>query len=347
MDYLKASLLHEAPQPSMLVSTGSSELNSLLGGGIHRSLFYYFYGEKTLIEDLLNHLTINALKPNEEGNPKVAYMLMNNYRKERVNLGLEELAELSEDSGFQIWEAMQRLRMFTASSADQQAQLTAELKRFLEQEENVSLVIVNGIFKLHLDDARKRERHKVWEMVQRSITGLRQSCMIHGVPLVGSGREAMRQGSLNPQPESSSYLRHTANVIVYLRGRQQESIFNRAYLLDHPIRRPGSAEYRYRVDETLGRETKPFRQSYQEILERLRKELREPLIDKDRKTAFDYMLKTWSEEIGAMSYAESFKILDLMLLVSSLENHRLLYEAIEKLNHHDELLTKLMGDLAT
>jgi hypothetical protein len=67
MDYLKASLLHEAPQPSMLVSTGSSELNSLLGGGIHRSLFYYFYGEKTLIEDLLNHLTINALKPNLRG----------------------------------------------------------------------------------------------------------------------------------------------------------------------------------------------------------------------------------------------------------------------------------------
>jgi hypothetical protein len=343
MDYLKASLLYETTQKAISISTGSAELNNLLGGGIHRNLFYYFYGKKHLIEDLFNHLTINALKPNEEGNPKVAYMLLNNYRKERVNLGLEELAELAEDSGFQIWEAMQRLRMFTASSADQQAQLSSELVRFLEEEENVSLVIVDGIFKLHFDDARKRERHRVWEKVQRSISGLRQSCMMHGVPLVGSGRSTMRQGSLNPQPESSSYLRHIANVIVYLRGRQRESLYNRAYLLDHPHRRPESAEYRYKVDETLGRETKPFRQSYQEILERLRKELREPLIDRDRKTAFDYMLKVWSEEIGAMSYAESFKILDLMLMVSAIENHRLLYEAIEKLNDHDELLKKLTG----
>lgn len=340
MDYQKASHLLEETKKTLPVSTGSKELDDLLGG-IHPSFFYYFYGKKPLIEELFKHLTINALKPNHIGRPKVAYMLLNNYRKERVNLGIEDLAELAEESGYQIWEAMNRLRMFTASSADQQAQQVNDLERFLVEEQNVSLVLVNGIFKLHHDDARKRDRHRVWEEVQRSITGLRQSCMKREIPLVASGRGTPRRGSLNPQPESSSYLRHTANVIIYLRARESESLYKRAFLLDHPLRRPGSIEYCYRVDEKLGRETKPFRQSYQEILDRLRRELRDPLINKDRKTAFDHLIVAWSEEIGAMSYAESFKVLDLMLMVSSLENRKLLDEAIDRLNEHGEAIKKL------
>ena len=340
MDYQKASHLLEETRNTYTVSTGSKELDNLLGG-IHPSFFYYFYGHKPLIEELFKHLTINALKPNQMGRPKVAYMLLNNYRKERVNLGIEDIAELAEESGYQLWEAMSRLRMFTASSADQQAQQAHDLEHFLIEEKNVSLVLVNGIFKLHHDDARKRDRHRVWEEVQRSITELRQSCMKRGIPLVASGRETPRRSSLNPQPESSSYLRHTANVIIYLRARQRDSLYKRAFLLDHPLRRPGSTEYRYRVDEKLGRETKPFRQSYQEILDRLRRELRDPLVDRERKTAFDHLITAWSEEIGAMSYAESFKVLDLMLMVSSLENRKLLDEAMSKLTEHGEALKKL------
>jgi hypothetical protein len=269
-------------------------------------------------------------------------MLLNNYRKERVNLGIAELAELAEDSGFQIWEAMKNIRVFTASSADQQSMLAAELEHFLETEEHVSLVLIDGIFKLHHDDARKRGRHRVREEIQRSITHLRQQCMARGVPLVSSGRPIKRSGSLLPQPESSSFLRHTANSIVYLRSRQRDSPYNRAILLDHPFKEPGFVEYNYRVDETLGRETKPFRQSFQEIVERMRKECRAPLIDKAKKTAFDHLLEVWASELGAMSYSESFKLLDLIFLVSVLENRSLVGKAIQKLETHEEMLRRLM-----
>lgn len=272
---------------------------------------------------------------------------MNNYRKERVNLGIEELAELAEESGFHIWESMKRLRMFTASSADQQALLAEELEQFLRSEENVSLVLVDGIFKLHHDDARKRERHRVREEAQRSISSLRQQCLMRGIPIVSSGRQIIKSGSLMPQPESSSFLRHTANVIVYLRARQRDSFFNRAFLLDHPIRGPGSVEYRFRVEEELGRETKPFRQSFQEVVERLRKELRDPLIDTGRKAAFDHHLEAWASELGAMSYAESFKLMDLMLMVSILENRRLLEKMLDRLDVYEERLHKLSEDKTT
>jgi RecA/RadA recombinase len=343
MDYVSAvELLH--PTTTRTISTGSHELDSLLGGGIRDGLFYYFYGKRRLVEELFRYLAVNALRHNEKGSPKVAYMLMNNYRKERVNLGIEELAELAEESGFHIWESMKRLRMFTASSADQQALLAEELDEFLRGEENVSLVLVDGIFKLHHDDARKRERHRVREEVQRSIVRLRQQCMERGIPMVSSGRQTRRKGSLMPQPESSSFLRHTANVIVYLRARQRGSLYNRAFLLDHPIRGPESIEYRYRVEEKLGRETRPFRQSFQETVERLRKELRDPLIDTGRKAAFDHHLEAWASELGAMSYAESFKLMDLMLIVSILENRRLLEEVLERLDLYEERLRRLADD---
>jgi hypothetical protein len=343
MDYVSAvELLH--PTTTRTISTGSHELDSLLGGGIRDGLFYYFYWKRRLVEELFRYLAVNALRHNEKGSPKVAYMLMNNYRKERVNLGIEELAELAEESGFHIWESMKRLRMFTASSADQQALLAEELDEFLRGEENVSLVLVDGIFKLHHDDARKRERHRVREEVQRSIVRLRQQCMERGIPMVSSGRQTRRKGSLMPQPESSSFLRHTANVIVYLRARQRGSLYNRAFLLDHPIRGPESIEYRYRVEEKLGRETRPFRQSFQETVERLRKELRDPLIDTGRKAAFDHHLEAWASELGAMSYAESFKLMDLMLIVSILENRRLLEEVLERLDLYEERLRRLADD---
>jgi len=176
MEYVTASQLLEASQKTEPTSTGSPELDTLLGGGIHRGFFYLFYGEETLIDTLFQHLTTHALKTNDRGRPKTIYMLAGNYCKERTNLSIEELAELAEDSGYHMEEALRRVQIFTASSADQQAFLVHRLADLLERESNVSLVLVRGIFKLHSDEVRIRDRHVVQEEVQRSISRLRQLC---------------------------------------------------------------------------------------------------------------------------------------------------------------------------
>jgi hypothetical protein len=326
------------------LSTGSPELDNLIDS-IKPSLFYLFYGEKQLIEFLFLHLVTNALNRNSRGCPTVAYMLLGNYRRERTNLSVEELAYLVEDAGFQMWEAMQRIQIFTASSADQQTLLVEELIKLLEREDNISLVIVRGIYKLAKDDARVRNRHVVWEEIQRSMIQLSQICARRGIPIVASGREVKIKGKVLPQPESSSFLRHLANVIIYLRKRQKDSQYNRAFLVDHPVKALGSVQYRFKVNEKLGRETKPFRQSFQELVERLRREFREPLINKNRKTAFDLLLQVWVSELGAMSYAESFKILDLMLLVSGIENRRLIADILRHQQIQDMKLKRISEGL--
>lgn len=327
-------------QQDSQLSTGSPELDKLVGG-IQNSLFYFFYGEKQLMEILFQHMTVNALATNDKGKPIVVYMLLGNYRKERTNLGLEELAELIEDSGFHMWEALKRVQIFTASSADQQALLVQSLIDLVSEENNVSLVIVRGIYKLAKDDPRIRNRHVVYEEIQSSINSLRNICAEKRIPIVASGRTSEEKTKRKPMPESSLFLKHCANVIIYLRGRKKGSKYNRAFLVDHPLRGLGSVEYHYVVDFKMGRETKPFRMSYQELVDKLRKEFQAPLRSENRRTAFDYLVQAWSDELGAMSYAESFKMLDLMLFISTLENRSILVKVSDELDRLGKRLDRL------
>lgn len=322
------------------LSTGSPELDQLIGN-IQRGLFYFFYGHKTLMETLFQHMTVQALATNNRGKPIVVYMLLGNYRKERTNLGLEELAELMEDSGFHMWEALKRVQIFTASSADQQVLLVEGLIDLLRKEDNVSLVIVRGIYKLARDDPRQRNRHVVYEEVQSSINNLRNICAEKQIPIVASGRDSTAKTKRKPMPESSLFLRHCANVIIYLRKRKKASKYNRAFLIDHPLKPLGSVEYHYVVDFKMGRETKPFRMSYQELVDKLRKEFQDPLRSEYRRSAFDMLVQAWSDELGAMSFAESFKMLDLMLLISTLENRSILEKISDRLDSFDRRLDRV------
>jgi hypothetical protein len=130
-------------------------------------------------------------------------------------------------------------------------------------------------------------------------------------------------------------------VIIYLRKRGKDSRYNRAFLVDHPLRPLGSVEYHYVVDFKMGRETKPFRMSYQELVDRLRKEFQDPLRSENRRTAFEHLLQAWSDELGAMSYAESFKMLDLMLFISTLDNRSLLEKANNRMDSFDRRIKRL------
>ncbi len=339
-EYVTGLQLLQQTQDTEPISTGSPELDQLTGG-IQRSLFYLFYGQETLIDTLFQHLTTHALRDNERGRPKTIYMLVGNYRRERTNLSIEELAELLEDSGYHMWEALRRVQIFTANSADQQTNMIQDLLNYLQNESNVSIVLVRGIYKLAKDDARQRKRNRVYEEVQRSINNLRQLCAEKNIPLVASGRVIKPRFSVTPVPESSMFLRHCANAIIYLRRRSRGSMYNQAFLIDHPSRAPASVEYHYGVDYSMGRETKPFRMSYQELVDRLRREFQEPLRSERRRTAFDHLVQAWSDELGAMSYAESFKMLDLMLLVSALENRSLLENLLNQLETQRVRLQRL------
>ena len=66
-----------------------------------------------------------------------------NYRRERIDVDTDTLMELIEAAGLIPEEALRRVHVLTASSADQQGFLVDELEALMRRETNISLVIVS------------------------------------------------------------------------------------------------------------------------------------------------------------------------------------------------------------
>ena len=321
------------------VSTGSPQLDELTGG-VKAETLYLFYGEEELTDTLFIHLLANSLKPTDSySNPGVAYVICGNYRVERIVVDTEPLIQLIEATGQLPEDALKRVHVLVASSADQQANLTSELERVVRSSRDMRLVLVKGIYKLERDDARKRNRSRVHEEVQRSIASMKRICAEAGVPLVASAKES-RRGRV-PVPEASSYLDHLAGIIVYLRRRERGTRYNRAYVLKSPLTMQRAKEYTYEDESTMGRTTPSIRMSFEDLLARLRSEYREALVKQGRREAFDRLVEAWSAELGAISYAESLSLMDLILLTGLVDDRRVSEELITRLTDIENRLAGL------
>jgi hypothetical protein len=62
--------------------------------------------------------------------------------------------------------------------------------------------------------------------------------------------------------------------------------------------------------------------SFQDLLQRMRDEYKAALLSRGRREAFDRLVEAWSAEMGAISYAESISLMDLLLLTGAVDNRR-------------------------
>ncbi|MCX6642851.1 MAG: hypothetical protein NTV15_05625 [Candidatus Bathyarchaeota archaeon] len=334
VDAQRLASIHQATR----ISTGSPQLDDLTGG-VNSEALYLFYGEDELVETLLRHLLANSLKPTiYNSEPEAIYVICGNYRKERITIDTEPLIRLLESSGQGFESALKRVHILVASSADQQASLTGELERIVSTRRRIRLVLVKGIYKLSRDDARKKNRGRVAEEVQRSITAMKRICASAGVPLVASARE--EAGGSIPTPEASDYLNHLAGVIVYLRHREGEAKFNRAYVLKSPLTAKCSRDYCFE-DEDRGRTTPPISMSFEDLLSKLRTEYRSALVKQGRREAFDRLVEACSAELGAISYAESFSLMGLVLLTGLVDDRRVSEELSSRITDIERSLSHL------
>jgi hypothetical protein len=142
-------------------------------------------------------------------------------------------------------------------------------------------------------------------------------------------------------PEASDYLNHLAGIIIYLRCRERGAAYNRAYVLKSPITTPRSREYSYEDERTMGRTTPPIRMSFEDLLARLRSEYREALVKPGRREAFDRLTEAWSAELGAITYAESLSLMDLILLTGLVGDRRISEELSSRLAEMESRIEKL------
>jgi hypothetical protein len=74
----------------------------------------------------------------------------------------------------------------------------------------------------------------------------------------------------------------------------------------------------------MGRMTQAARASFEERLHTMRTEYKDALVSKGRREAFDRLVEAWSSELGAISYAESLSLMDLLLLTGGVDNRAFL-----------------------
>jgi len=93
----------------------------------------------------------------------------------------------------------------------------------------------------------------------------------------------------------------------------------------------------------MGRTQPAIRASFQELLSRMRTEYKDALMSKGRREAFDKLVEAWSSELGAISYAESLSLMDLILLTGEVDNRTFLEYMKARLDIIDKKMNELQN----
>jgi len=329
------------------LTTGNDDLDSLLGGGIEPGHFYLFYGNsKSGVDFLIHQVLVNCLLPKKEGgfDGKSVYSNCGNYREEKTLLDSHLLTFLIKAAKLDSMKALDKISVICAFSEEQQEQTVIEIQRLLKEDREIKLVVVHNIAKLFTSNARNLGVNFSERIIrlQKIVLKLWQLCAQNNVAFVASCRPNKTSGGRIPQPEGGKYLRHEANVIVYLRKRSEKKSLVTAYLLKHPNRAPRKVDFSFTVEgDVLGRITIPFRTLLQEEINSLKRSYREALMDASRRSAFDSILKAWSSEQEAMSYAKIPTVLDVMLLTAVIDNRKIVKEFFDQVRFVSSKLDKI------
>jgi hypothetical protein len=75
----------------------------------------------------------------------------------------------------------------------------------------------------------------------------------------------------------------------------------------------------------------------------MRDEYKAALVNRGRREAFDRLVEAWSAELGAISYAESMSLMDLLLLTGVVDNRRRTEELSLRISELEKRLQKIPG----
>jgi len=295
------------------LSSGIQQLDELLGD-IKPPHLYVFYGEDDTPDQLLLRLTVEAVKTGGH----VIYILCGDYRRDRTSLNVETLIWLLESKALDVEDALRRIHLVAAFSESQLLN-TPRLAEALMETHNVRLLVIQQISKLFYSESAHGLEDRA--EFKRVVSRLRESCASHSVALAASCRAKRRRG-LNPEPRGGSYLRHSAAVLVYLRGRE-EGVASAVLVKHFDRRRVGRRINFIRGEKGLGRIIgSSTRKRIQDSMRLLRSMYREALKSDELQEAFDEVWRCWSEEEGAMVYTEVASALDLINLTGVVANRR-------------------------
>jgi hypothetical protein len=211
------------------LNTGSPQLDELLGG-LEPGLFYLFYASRgdRFPDTLLHRIIVEAMKSDDA---RVIWLICGNYRRSRTTIDPELILSFIEELGLDVTETLSRIHVVCSFSERHLIKTPDLVKGILENHHGFTLVVVQQIAKIFY--GKKALRFQSLTEFTGTVSRLKTMCSERDIVLVATTRNN-EHGSPIPEPEGGSYIRHTANVILYFKsaGKQKTS----AHLVKHPDR---------------------------------------------------------------------------------------------------------------
>ncbi len=302
--FVKASDLREN---RVALTTGYAALDDLVGP-LRGGRLHLFYGPPGFIDELAHRLVVRCSK---EG--LVAYMNNTNYYSEKTLLRADLLASIAKGEGVEPSSVLGSVYFVAAYSEFRQQKATAALEEALRREPSTRMILVHNIAAFVKGNEKNREA--VMEGIHRSVSTLWRAAMEMGLLMVVTAR-----ADWIPGLEAE-----LAGVIVKVRA-EGEGLH--ASLIKHPERETPAVRQIYGMasgekggEVLMGRVTPPFRQLYQELLEKLRRNYIPLLRDPSHRKGFDALLSgAWDREHAAMGNSETPLVLDALNLTANIHN---------------------------
>jgi len=217
---MKSALEHFSSQGNCLkMTTGSGELDSLIDG-IQEGLFYLFYGDMLPSEALSHRLLVNSVMSTKEHGFESMAVCFNNtdyYGTGKMILNPEKIANVAKAAGIDPKIVCKNLFIQTAYNSQHQRQIANEISDLIHSNENIKLVVINNMTKF-FKDSSGHNRPEIANSVKEVISIINRACSKNKVSLIITGDSNLSSKGVIPRPIGGTYLKHLANVIVYVKN---------------------------------------------------------------------------------------------------------------------------------
>ncbi|MFB6144240.1 MAG: DNA repair and recombination protein RadA [Candidatus Nanohaloarchaea archaeon] len=214
------------------ITTGSDQMDEILGGGVETQAITEFYGEYGSAKTQISHqLAVNVQKPRGEGGLDRSVVFIDTedtFIPERI----EQMAEAQE---MDVEEVLDNIHVARAFNSDHQMLLADEAQDIC-QEEDVGLIIVDSLTaQFRADYVGRGELAKRQQKLNRHMNTLLRLANSHNAAVVVTNQVMANPDQMFGDPTSAiggHIVAHNSAVRVYLRkGKKDKRV---ARLVDSP-----------------------------------------------------------------------------------------------------------------
>ncbi len=146
------------------------------------------------------------------------------YGREKMTLNPEKIGNTAKMARLDPKIVYKNLFVQTAYNSQHQVQIANEISQLLQENRDIKLVVINNLTKFFRYTNGQR-RSEIANAIKEVIWVINRSCAKNKVSVVITGDSNMSNKGIIPRPIGGTYLKHLANVIVYVKN-----ISNSAFL---------------------------------------------------------------------------------------------------------------------